>query len=107
MKKIFSTVLICVLLLSAVLVLASCGNKIDSGRYIGSNGAIVEIDGKNFVITIDGEEYEYTYEINKDDGDSDKKVIYLTDSEGEELAPCYFEELDDGFQFNGVKYTKK
>lgn len=106
MKKILSTILVCVLLLGTMLVLVSCGGKIDKGEYVNTDGETIEIDGKNLVfISADGEEAEYTYEI-KDDEDSDRQIIYLTDSNGD-VYENYFKKLDDGFEFAGDKYTKK
>jgi len=85
----------------------ACGGfkYIDSGMYTLATGGIAEIDGKNFVITTNDEKFEYTYEIKKDGVDS-KKTICLTTSDGDKVA-FNFEELDDGFIINGIKYTKR
>lgn len=105
MKKIISTLLVCVLLLGSVLVLGSCGKRINKGTYVASDGSVVEISGKDFVYTTGGSSYEYTYEIKKDEADPSRQKIYLTS--GDETVEYYYTKYDDGFEFAGQKYTKK
>jgi hypothetical protein len=106
MKKIISSLLICVLLLGSVLVLGSCGKKINKGTYVSSDGIVVEISGKDFVIKNGDVSEEYTYEIKKDSDDPDRQKIYLTNDDGE-TVDFYYTKHDDGFEFAGKKYTKK
>ena len=106
MKKIISTLLVCVLLIGSVLVLGSCGKKINKGTYISSDGSVVEISGKNFVYTTGGSTYEYTYVIKKDEADPSRQKIYLTNGD-DETVDFYYTKHDDGFEFAGQKYTKK
>ena len=106
MKRIISTILVCVLLLGTMLVLVSCGGGIDNGEYVSSQG-VVEISGKDFVITTEAQgALTYTYEVKNDDVDPSKQKIYLTGSDGV-THEYYFERLEDGFKFQGIKYTKK
>jgi len=106
MKKIISTLLVCVLLLGSVFVLGSCGKKIDKGTYVSSDGSVVEISGKEFVYTVNGISYDYTYEIKKDEDDPSRKKIYLTNDD-DETVEFYYTKHDDGFEFAGRKFTKK
>ena len=108
MKKIISTILVCVLLASTMLLLVSCGGAIEDGTYVNSaKGAEIEISGNTLVITKDDTETTYTYEIKDDENNSAKQNIVLTpDSEGDVVTFSY-EKLEDGFVINGTKYTKK
>ncbi len=106
MKRIISTILICALLLGTMLVLVSCGGGIDNGTYVSSKG-VVEISGSEFVITTDDQgELAYTYEVKNDESDPSKQKIFLTGGDGATYE-YYYERLEDGFKFNGIKYTKK
>ena len=127
MKKIISTVLVCVLLLSTMLVLVSCGGGIDNGKYIGTNGVTVEISGDKYIATVSeyGETFTvtYKYEVKNNDQDPDQQVIvlavesldydgsnsaikngYSADADSFELP---YEKNEDGFVVAGIKYTKK
>lgn len=106
MKRIVSTMLVCVLLLGTMLVLVSCGGGIDNGTYV-SNKSVVEISGSEFVITTEEDgELTYTYEVKSDEADSSKQKIFLTGSDGK-THEYYYERLEDGFKFGGVTYTKR
>ncbi|MBQ8321143.1 MAG: hypothetical protein IJX92_02110 [Clostridia bacterium] len=112
MKKIISTILVCVLLASTMLLLVSCGGAIEDGTYVNrAKGAEIEISGNTLVINkTAGDETEsgtYTYEIKDDENNSAKQNIVLTpDFEGDVVTFSY-EKLEDGFVINGTKYTKK
>lgn len=108
MKKIVSSILVCVLLVSTMLVLVSCGGAIENGTYVNdAKGVEIEISGSTLVITKDGAESSYTYEIKDKENNSVKQNIILTsDSDGEVVTYTY-EKLEDGFAFNGTKYTKQ
>ena len=104
MKKIISTVLVCVLLVSTLFVLASCGKTI-SGTYsakqelFGTEYEVTyEFDGKNVTVTskasntfgsIESPALEGTYEIGKDD-DGNKTITF--DYSGEDDAKGAAEE---------------
>lgn len=76
MKKILSSVLVCVMLLSCMLVLASCGNTL-SGTYEDETGfTSLTFKGKNVEIEVFGASFDATYKI---DGDT---IIF--EFEGEE-----------------------
>ena len=73
MKRIISTLLVCVLLLGCVFTLASCG-KMLSGKYeadVGVAGAKYEFSGKKVTITVQvlgfEKSYEGTYKIGEND----------------------------------------
>ncbi len=90
--------------------LASCSG-IDDGKYVGTNGSVIEISGDNMVVTAeDGTKIEYTFEIKDSKSDSEKKDIVLTvssgDYKGQELTYT-FEEQDDDFVIAGVLYEKQ
>ncbi|MBO5009752.1 MAG: hypothetical protein J6D20_03510 [Clostridia bacterium] len=106
MKRIISTILICVLLLGAILTLVSCGGGIDNGTYV-SGKSVVEISGSEFIITTEEDgELTYTYEIKNDEADSSKQKIFLTGSDGK-THEYYYVRLEEGFKFNGITYTKR
>lgn len=66
MKKFLSAVLVCVMLLSCVLVLASCGNTL-SGTYEDESGLIsYTFKGKDVEAKIFGVSVEGTYKIDGD-----------------------------------------
>ena len=119
MKKIISSVLVCVVLLGCVFALASCGKKL-SGEYkadaiVGSttynfSGSKVTVTYEiaGFEKSIDGE-----YEITTND--EDEEVIIFTFPSDEEDSEDYageyaFVEGKEGdaeyIKIGGVKYTK-
>ena len=66
MKKILSSVLVCVMLLSCMLVLASCGNTL-SGTYEDETGfTSLTFKGKNVEIEVFGASFDATYKIDGD-----------------------------------------
>ena len=120
MKRIISTLLVCVLLLGCVLTLASCGKKL-SGTYaskVEAAGQSAELSftfkGKNVVIetkftvlgqvetksqeatySIDGDEITFTYE-----EDGEEKVETMTFEQGEKDGVKYI-------KIAGVQYDKQ
>ncbi len=105
MKRIISTILVCVLLLGTVLTLASCGGGIDNGTYVSDIG-VIKISGSELTMTQGTTSWTYTYEIKTDELDSSKQKIFLEDANGETFD-YYYEKYDDGFKFAGTKYTKR
>lgn len=127
MKKILSTILVCVFILGTMLVLVSCGGGIDDGKYVGSNGNTIEISGSSLMITVT--EYDetfdakYEYEVKTSDKDPEKQIILLTlesnnyEGQNEKIKADYtpngeaiemnYERLEDGFIIGAIKYTKK
>ena len=118
MKKIVSSILVCVMLLSCVLVLASCAKTL-SGKYesdvFGVAGATYEFSGNKVTVTAEilgfEKDFEGTYEIK--DNDEGKTVIVFTFDDDD--ASKYSGEFDfsegteDGeayIKIGGVKYTK-
>lgn len=66
MKKILSAVLVCIMLLSCTLVLASCGNTL-SGTYEDEHGLTsFTFKGKNVEIEMFGVSFDATYKIDGD-----------------------------------------
>ena len=118
MKKVISSLLVCVMLLSCVLVLASCSKTL-SGKYeadaFGIAGASYEFSGNKVVVTAEilgfEKDFEGTYEIK--DNDEGKTVIVFTF--GDDDASKYSGEFDfaqgteDGksyIKIGGVQYKK-
>ena len=118
MKKLTSAILVCILLLSCVLVLASCSKTL-SGKYeadaFGIAGASYEFRGNKVVMTAEifgfEKDFEGTYEIK--DNDEGKTVIVFTF--GDEDVAKYEGEFDfaqgteDGksyIKIGGVQYKK-
>ncbi len=112
MKKIISTLLVCVLLIGCVLTLASCGKKL-SGRYELSDGLYYEFNGKEYTsvlevpilgkVTKNG-----TYEI-KENNEGDLEIIFTEEGSEEPNAVSFSEGEEDGVEYikiGGVKYTK-
>ena len=116
MKRIISTLLVCVLLVGCVLTLASCGTRL-SGTYSAESeimGQSIETSytfkGKNVTVevkttvlgVVNSESVEGTYEI---DGD---EITFTMEKDGEtESQTVTFEKGDDYIKLAGVKYTKK
>ena len=117
MKKIVSSVLVCVLLLGCVFALASCGKKL-SGEYKSTLGTTtyafsgsdvtITYELLGFTKTIEGE-----YEITA--SEDEKEVIIFTFPADEEDADEYagefsFVEGKEGeveyIKIGGIKYTK-
>ena len=87
MKKILSAILVCVMLLSCVLVLASCGKKL-SGTYTDETGLYsVTFSGKNLEVSVFGMSQEGTYKINGD--------TITIEYEGEDPVDCEFAQGKD------------
>ena len=112
MKKIVSTILVCVLLMGSLLTLASCG--IIFGKYEAENlGTTLEFSGKNVTITTETEvlgtkisktyEAEYTIDENEE-GEKTITFIYSADAEQHPLyngSKAFSQGEEDG-----VKYIK-
>ena len=115
MKRIISSVIVCVMLLGCVFVLASCGNKL-SGDYklltttYSFSGSKVSITYEvfGFTKTLEGE-----YEITTND--KEESVIIFTIASEEEGAEDYSGEFafaegeENGVEYikiGGFKYTK-
>lgn len=114
MKRIISTILVCVLLLGCVFTLASCGKKL-SGKYeldlgIGS----VTYDFKLTKVVITGEalgqdtSVEGKYKIAKNDkGELEITFTFENEENAKEYAGTFsFEKGDDYIKIGGVKYNK-
>ena len=117
MKKIVSTVLVCVMLLSCVLVLASCAKTL-SGEYVNETTVFgvttttsYEFEGSNVTIktSVSGFSYEYDgeYAIDGDtitftfgDEDAEKYSGEVSFNEGSDNDGAYIE-------LDGTKYYKK
>ncbi len=66
MKKILSAVLVCVMILSSVLVLSSCGSTL-SGTYEDESGLVAfTFSGKNVEVEMFGVSIDGTYKISGD-----------------------------------------
>ena len=108
MKKTVSSILVCVLLISTMLVLVSCGGAIENGTYVNdAKGVEIEISDNTLVITKDGAETSYTYEIKDKENNSAKQNIILTSDSDGEVVTFTYEKLEDGFAIDNTKYTKK
>ena len=120
MKRIVSALLVCVLLVSCMLTLASCGKTL-SGTYKGTgilSGTSYAFDGNKVTITVeiplfDDLVLDGTYEITTNDDDKD--VIIFTFGDDEEDAKDYsgefsFAEGTEGdtkfIKIGGVQYNK-
>ena len=98
MKKIISTILVCVLLVGSLFTLASCGGL--SGTYEGTILSLT-FSGSEVAINLKGGEAEdaikASYEIKKED---DKEYFVLTWPEGADI-PTEFKSLE-----GKLPYTK-
>ncbi len=116
MKKIVSTVLVCVLLLSTMLALVSCGKVLSgtySDKYTGlttytfeGNKVTVEAGAGNFKSSVSG-----TYEIKEND-EGKEVIIFTFGEEGDEYSGEFsFVEGSEGdtkyIKIGGVQYNKK
>ena len=121
MKRIVSSVLVCVMLLSCVLALASCGLVFLSGKYENSVTVLgvttttsYEFEGKEVTVkrSIGSISSEYTGEYEVKTNDNDEKVIVFTfGEEGSEFGGEYAfaQGNEDGkayIKIGGTKYTK-
>ena len=126
MRKIISSVLVCVLLVGSVFALASCGAV--SGTYsytiLGEEVARLKFSGSNVSVLMEGEDgYEVvaegTYEVVKDE--NDKQTVsfdFIDEGEGEEEnvalkiidfilgAKVSFEKGDGYIKIAGKKFEK-
>ena len=121
MKKIVSTLLVCVLLIGCVLTLASCAKTL-SGTYSASvgdlTGTTYVFDGKNVTVKYMVLTFEKiitgTYEITENE--EGEAVIIFTFADGTDGADSYkgehsFNEgVEDDVEYikiDGVKYVKQ
>ena len=105
MKKIISTLLVCVLLLGCVLTLASCGKKL-RGTYVMEIGGVelasYTFKGKKVTVKSGSVTTEGTYKIKGD------KITITMEVEGEEFEEEYdFEKGKDYIKIDGVELKKK
>ena len=118
MKRIISTLLVCVLLVGCVFSLAACGKKV-SGKYQdalkvttyefkGSKvtltidniiGDDTVLEGKYEINEVEDDKYEITITFESDDDDADKYSGTVSFSDGEENGKKYI-------KIAGVKYTE-
>ncbi len=106
MKKILSAILVCVMLLSCVLVLASCGKKL-SGTYTDETGIVsYTFKGKKVEVEAFGATQEATYKI---DGDTITFTVEIGGQEVEEESSFEQGKDDNGkyIEIDGVKLYKK
>ena len=108
MKKTISTILVCVLMISSILVLASCGI---SGTYKNgtttlefSASKVTITDSVEFLGAVTTKTYEAKYKIAETD---DGKQITFTYEDGadEHLILCGTKTFSEG-ETDGVKYIK-
>ncbi|MBO5879148.1 MAG: hypothetical protein J6Q68_01165 [Clostridia bacterium] len=118
MKKIISSVLVCVLLLGCAFTLASCGKTL-SGEYESTLGTTTyAFSGKNVTVTYEifgfTKTIEGTYEITVND--EEEEIIIFTFPSDAEDADDYAGEYsfvegtegdDEYIKIAGIKYTKK
>ncbi len=116
MKRIISTLLVCVLLLGCVFTLASCGKTL-SGKYeteiLGSKVTYDFAVGGKVAITVDPlvgntETYEGKYEINDETGEI---TFVFEDEDAKDYSGTsdFAEGEEDGVKYikiDGVKLTK-
>ncbi|MBQ8583762.1 MAG: hypothetical protein IJ488_04030 [Clostridia bacterium] len=118
MKRIISTVLVCLLLIGSVFALASCGNN-PSGTYestgyisVAKTGGVYEFSGKKVTYTyyIGGvESYSVEGEFKvaeNDEGELEITLTYGEEKEDAESGTVAFEKGDDYIKIAGIKYTK-
>ena len=114
MKKIISTVLVCVLLLGCVFTLASC-SKLLFGKYeIDAGVASVTYDFKvtKVSITVDtllgAETIEGSFKITENEkGESEITFTFEDEDKAKEYSGTFsFEKGDDYIKIAGVKYKK-
>ena len=118
MKRIISTLLVCVLLVGSLFTLASC--NIVFGKY-KNGGTTLEFSGKNVVITSEAEvlgasisktyEAEYTIDENEE-GEKTITFIYAADADQHPLlngSKDFSQGEEDGVKYIKIgllKYTK-
>lgn len=116
MKRIISTLLVCVLLVGCVFALASCGKKL-SGKYQDAlKVTTYEFKGSKVTITVDnviGDDtvIEGKYEITTNDDDETVIVFTFEDEDAKEYSGefKFFEGEEDGKEYiklGILKYTK-
>jgi len=103
MKKILSAVLVCAMLLSCVLVLASCGNTL-SGTYEDESGLVsFTFSGKNVEVETFGVNIEGTYKISGDTITFEFEGDLAEEMNGE----MEFKKGSDYIELDGEKLYKK
>ena len=115
MKKIISTLLVCVLLLGCVLTLGSC-DKILMGEYkldalVGEVTYEFKLNKVEISVEALGQdvaELEGTFKISKNDkGESEITFTFENEENAKEYAGTFsFEKGDDYIKIGGVKYNK-
>lgn len=122
MKKIISTLLVCVLLVGCVFSLAACGKKVESGSYeaelevLGQSwnvtytfkGSKVEAVNKiTFLGNITTETAEGKYEIVEND-DGTMEITFEFDEENDsfENKTVTYKEGEGYIELGGVRYNK-
>ncbi len=112
MKKIISTLLVCVLLLGCVMTLASCGKRL-SGKYELTDGLYYEFKGNEYTsvleVPIIGKVTKNgTYEI-KENNEGDLEIIFTEEGSDEPNAVSFSDGKDGDVEYikiAGIKYTK-
>ena len=123
MKKLISSVLVCVMLVGCLFALASCAKTLSGTYEAGGDllGTSYTFSGKNVTITIKAvgftKDIDGTYKIEDNDkGDTVITFTFAAEGEDEEEAQKYSgsfnfsEGTEDGKDYikvGGVKYTKK
>ena len=114
MKKIISTLLVCVLLLGCVLTLGSC-DKILMGEYeldalVGSVKYEFKLTKVEITVEVLGQdtEFEGTYKITENEkGETEITFTFENEEKAKEYAGTFSFEKGDGFiKIGGVKYNK-
>ena len=114
MKRIISALLVCVLLVGAMLSLASCGTML-SGKY-ELDAALVEVVYEfalnKVTVTVSpivGDDYvvEGTYKIGENDkGESEITLTFAEEDDNAKSGTFSFSKGDDYIKIGGVKYEK-
>ncbi|MBQ7343152.1 MAG: hypothetical protein IJW53_00120 [Clostridia bacterium] len=115
MKRIISTILVCVLLLGCVMTLASCGKTL-SGKYTDALAVTsYEFKGSKYTLTVDNiigadTVTEGKYKIAEND-EGDLKITFTWEEDGEEKTQTesFSSGEEDGVEYikiGIVKYTK-
>ncbi len=111
MKKILSSILVCVLLVGMLFTLASCGKRL-SGRYEISDDIYYEFKGNEYTASLGvagfAKTTNGTYEI-KENNEGDLEIIFTEEGSDDPQAYSFSEGEEDGVKYikiSGVKYTK-
>ena len=118
MKKIVSLLLVCVMLVSCIGMLASCGKKLSGTYKLGSGvaGATYEFDGSKVTVTASligiEKSFEGTYEITENDKEETVIIFTFENDEAEtydgEFAFAEGKEGDTEYiKIGGIKYVKE